>query len=166
MCSNLTDVFKPDKCAVALMFEHFTSSLRNFKFDSNKPNRSGDQRHISSKKKRFKPFLTTQTHFFNRTYAKASQQGAVTTTVRIERIERLERLGDATRLGRFYVSPIQKGMATKSCPWVWSTRALVNSPTLSCLLIFSGGSRCTMPSISGASAYERPRDPFLPSAGA
>jgi hypothetical protein len=31
-------------------------------------------------------------------------------------------------------------------------RARVNSPTFSCLLIFSGGSRRTVPSISGASA--------------
>jgi hypothetical protein len=46
----------------------------------------------------------------------------------------------------------QIGSATRSCPSTPRTRARVNSPTLSVLLIFSGGSRRTTPSISGASA--------------
>ena len=46
----------------------------------------------------------------------------------------------------------QTGMAIRSCPWAPTMRARVNSPTLSVLLIFSGGSSLTTPSISGASA--------------
>jgi len=46
----------------------------------------------------------------------------------------------------------QIGWATRSWPWVATTRALVNSPTFKVLEAFSGGSRCTVPSISGASA--------------
>ena len=46
----------------------------------------------------------------------------------------------------------QTGTATRSWPCVPTIRALVNSPTLSVLLIFSGGSNFTTPSISGASA--------------
>ena len=60
----------------------------------------------------------------------------------------------------------QTGRATRSCPSVPTMRARVNSPTLRVLLIFSGGSRRTTPSISGASAYERPMPPFLPMPGA
>jgi hypothetical protein len=44
------------------------------------------------------------------------------------------------------------GIATKSCPCAATMRALVNSPTFKVLLIFSGGSKRTTPSISGASA--------------
>ena len=47
---------------------------------------------------------------------------------------------------------VYRGRPIRSCPWVSTMRARVNSPTLSCLLIFSGGSRRTTPSISGASA--------------
>ena len=46
----------------------------------------------------------------------------------------------------------QIGNATRSCPCVPTMRARVNSPTLSVLLIFSGGNNFTVPSISGASA--------------
>ena len=44
------------------------------------------------------------------------------------------------------------GTATKSWPCVPTMRARVNSPTFNVLLIFSGGSSFTVPSISGASA--------------
>ena len=46
----------------------------------------------------------------------------------------------------------QIGCATRSWPCVATTRALVNSPTFKVLEAFSGGSRWTVPSISGASA--------------
>ena len=46
----------------------------------------------------------------------------------------------------------QNGTPIKSCPCTPTIRALVNSPTLSVLLIFSGASNFTTPSISGASA--------------
>ena len=50
------------------------------------------------------------------------------------------------------VAEPQMGNPTRSWPWVPTMRARVKLPTLSCLLIFSGGSKCTTPSISGASA--------------
>ena len=46
----------------------------------------------------------------------------------------------------------QTGTATRSWPCAPTIRALVNSPTFSVLLIFSGGNNFTIPSISGASA--------------
>ena len=60
----------------------------------------------------------------------------------------------------------QMGCATKSWPSVPTMRAEVNSPTFMVLLIFCGGNKRTTPSISGASAYERPTPPFLPKPGA
>ena len=51
-----------------------------------------------------------------------------------------------------HTPPHQMGSATRSWPCVSTMRARVNSPTFMVLLIFSGGSRRTTPSISGASA--------------
>ena len=61
--------------------------------------------------------------------------------------------GACTRaMQRYGPRPAQIGSATRSWPSVPTMRARVNSPTLSCLLTFSGGKRRTRPSISGASA--------------
>ena len=51
-----------------------------------------------------------------------------------------------------YIELCARQIATRSWPSVATIRACVNSPTLKVLLTFSGGSRRTTPSISGASA--------------